>query len=478
MSSEIETCLSRAIEKLDNNLLAPKKPKDEMETQEANYRMQKKIAGAVNLININNISFFDSNQTPNETSMEISNSFSEAPSEIIEQSVQNNTKTKNGVTLDLNRIINIGEYKIELRKLLFVIDKIYPDNKENIQNNDSSNTQCTTEIDENEKNDKKVPPPTLIKEEDKDEKKEVEKLINDKQFEECLKKKSHKLIRLLKTYLKECKLMTDLNKLLVKDSNNNNINNILLKDISFSNMNMNCRRQSLFDMSSYIIPSETSINSFGQNKLPNFNSNFFDKKKIMKSKKRNTYVSGQLKNKLKKINEKLQVKSMSKQTEDKIIPNRTSLMTDSNNNTDSKKSVFKISNFDINSGNDSESIIDNDNSVFNVNDKRTSFLFNNRLSAVKKRRESDFFDNVPQQQEEITGFHKMISTIVEEEDKEINDKKNVEESVNENGKIEEEDFKEEDFEDDEFDEETIINNDSCYYGNINSSLCFDNLNID
>ena len=50
-------------------------------------------------------------------------------------------------------------------------------------------------------------------------------------------------------------------------------------------------RKSLFDMTTYLIPSECSIQSFGkQNQLPNFISNFFKQKRGGKRKKRNTIL--------------------------------------------------------------------------------------------------------------------------------------------------------------------------------------------
>ncbi len=134
--------------------------------------------------------------------------------------------------------------------------------------------------------------------------------------------------------------------------------------------------------------------------------------------------------------------------------------------------------------------------------KRTSIVFNDGLSAVKQRRQSDFFENIPQQQDEITGFNKMISTIVEEEDNnnnfnnnndlpnnndnvnkedknntncDIEDKKSEKENNEEKNEDSEESFDEEGDEDED-DDDTISNDHSCY-GNISTSLCFDDLNI-
>ena len=221
----------------------------------------------------------------------------------------------------------------------------------------------------------------------------------------------------------------------------------------------------------------------------------------------------------------METKSTSKQipnsekAEFKMKQARSSITNDSNtqfNNMSGAKnvSVSQISNFDDNQ--DSESIIENDNSVFYGNEsKRGSLLFNG-LSDVAKRRQSDFFDNFQSPQDEITGFHKMISTIIEEEDninintvnnnpnniceknenkreEWNNDDKDDEKSINkdranDNLKKKEdndtenvEDKKDEDIaqdedngeEDEEYDD--TIDNDDCFNGNISTSLCFDEL---
>jgi hypothetical protein len=544
MTSEIESKISRVINKLENVQTNLNFPPITNETQEGNYRMQKKIAGIITQANVNNISSFDgpneSNQTPTENSNDISNSFSEQPSEIIDDQCfpKPSMNRRASIILDLNKIINVGEYKIELGKLLNILDKKLPENKENIANNDASKTytQCTTE--ENEPRKSFVSPEkkkvkiseNIINENSKDKSPDVHEnnkdvdneLIKDKKFEDNLAKKYHKIALLLKGYMNENKLINELNKKTQNDNNNNY--HITLNDT----MNNNLHRKSLFDNSTYLIPPENYIQSFGKrNTLPHFISNFFEHKKDSKRKKRNSYVSGRLCNKLKKLNQQMNAKSISKKipqsekAEFKIKSKKSSDAVDSNvkpNNMSSRKSISQISNFDMSNNADSDSIICNDNSVYCVNDhKRTSFLFNDKLSAVKQRRESDFFDNIPQQQEEIAGFHKMINTIVEEEDnnnnngnfQNINENDNKDDNkddkcnyifddedkktekdktITENETIREKDEdasgksdndeEEEDDEDDDDDEDaTSSNEDCCYKGNISTSLCFDDLNI-
>lgn len=524
MSSEIESKISRIIKRLENvkNLNFPSTTN---ETQEGNYRMQKKIAGVVAQANVNVSSFeyqSESNPNPyNESINEISNSFSEQPSELIEQPFPKpNLKRRTAIILDLNRIINVGEYKIELGKLLNILDKKLPECN---ANNDISKayTQCTTEENERRKSfvspeKKKEKSENSEKEEDtfssqKDSKKKIipkndnnnlDVLINDKKLDENLTKKYHKISLLLKAYLNENKLVNELNKKNQKENINNNYN-VALNDTNNMNMN-NYRRNSLFDMTSYVIPSESSIKSFSKNnQLPNLISNFFKQKKGGNKKKRNSYVSGKLCNKLNKLNQQLQEKSTSKKipqsekAEFKIKPTRNSISNDSIIQFNSKKDISQISNFDTSNNYDGEeSIINNENSVFYGNEtKRDSLLFNEGLSAVKKRRQSDFFENIPQQ-EEITGFHKMISTIIEEEENNnINIKNNDEnkeicpdENQNsnkdnnemiENEKIEDDNCDDEyngdeDVEnDEEGDDDSILNSDCYYNGNISSSLCFD-----
>ena len=533
MTSEIESKISRVIDKLEKAQINLNYLPTTNETQEGNYRMQKRIAGVITQANVN-VSSFDmqneSNQAPiTESSNEISSSFSEQTSDILDQSLPKpSLKRRQSIILDLNKIINIGEYKIELGKLINILDKKLPDNKEINPNNETSKTytQCTTEENESKKSfsspEKKLEKETKSNEKNSGtelpqeiNKNNCDEIANDKKFEDNLSKKYHKIYHLLKAYINENKLVNELNRKSLKE-NNDIIGNLNL-NIN-ETMNKNYRRKSLFDMTSYIIPSESSIKSFTKNsQLPNLISNFFDQKKLGKRKKRNTYVSGQLRNKLKKLNQQMNAKSTTKiipkseKPEFKIKPTRSSLTSDSNikfDNMSNKKNISEISNFSNNP--DNSSIIDNDNSVLDGNDnKRGSFLFNDGLSAVKKRRQSDFFDNF-QQQEEITGFHKMISTIIEEEDNintgNINGNTNFEKKENQKdicdnddkedrnvinddngnnvdnkevnaGQNEEEKIGEEsyDSEEDDEDDDTIENDEGCYNGNISTSLCFDEL---
>ena len=534
MTSEIESKISRVIDKLEKAQINLNYLPTTNETQEGNYRMQKRIAGVITQANVN-VSSFDmqneSNQAPiTESSNEISSSFSEQTSDILDQSLPKpSLKRRQSIILDLNKIINIGEYKIELGKLINILDKKLPDNKEINPNNETSKTytQCTTEENESKKSfsspEKKLEKETKSNEKNSGtelpqeiNKNNCDEIANDKKFEDNLSKKYHKIYHLLKAYINENKLVNELNRKSLKE-NNDIIGNLNL-NIN-ETMNKNYRRKSLFDMTSYIIPSESSIKSFTKNsQLPNLISNFFDQKKLGKRKKRNTYVSSQLRNKLKKLNQQMNAKSTTKiipkseKPEFKIKPTRSSLTSDSNikfDNMSNKKNISEISNFSNNP--DNSSIIDNDNSVLDGNDnKRGSFLFNDGLSAVKKRRQSDFFDNF-QQQEEITGFHKMISTIIEEEDNintgNINGNTNFEKKENQKdicdnddkedrnvinydngnnddnkevnaGQNEEEKNGEESYdseEEDDEDDDTIENDEGCYNGNISTSLCFDEL---
>jgi hypothetical protein len=523
MTSDVESQIIRVIGKLENAQPNLNLPPTTNETQEGNYRLQKKIAGILNQANITNISSFqnDLNENPNDIITEISNSNSEASSELMEPSFHKpNLNRRNSIILDLNKIINIGEYKIELGKLINILDKKLPDKKENNLSNDISKTysQCSTEGNERRKSflspektkvsygqsgsntENKENSSESSNQMSKDEN-NCEDLSRDKKFDANLSKKYHKIALLLKVYMNENKLVNEMNKNGQKEINI---------------PNNNCRRRSLFDMSSYIIPSETSTISGNSHQLPNFVSKFFRTKKgdiTSKRKKRNSMVSGRLCNKLKKLNQQLQSQNTSKKApqsekaEFRIKQEKSEKATESTikfNNENRKKSISEISNFNA-SNNASESIIDNENSVYDGNNsKRDSMIFTDGLSAVKKRRQSDFFDIeiVPQQQEEITGFHKMISTIIEEEDNNnINTNANVqneyekkennvgdekeekshdenEDSSKENKENENNENEGEESDDsdnvEEEEEDTILDDDYCYNeNNISTSLCFD-----
>ena len=522
MTQDVESQIIRVIGKLENAQPKANLPPTANETQECKYRLQKKIAGILNQANITSISSFqnDLNENPNDTKTEMSNSYSEAPSELMEPSFHKpNLNRRNSIILDLNKIINIGEYKIELGKLLNILDKKLPEKKENNFNNDTSKTysQCSTEGNEirqsflSPKKNKASHDQSGLNSEDKEnscessnqmskDENNCEDLSKDKKFDENLSKKYYKIALLLKAYMNESKLVNEMNKQGQKEINN---------------PNNNCRRKSLFDMSSYIIPSETSIVSYGNNhQLPNFVSKFFKKKKgdaTSKRKKRNSMVSGRLCNKLKKLNQQLQSQNTSKKApqsekaEFRIKQEKNEKATESKfkfNNESRKKSISEISNFDASNNADCESIIDNENSVYDVNNnKRDSMIFTDGLSAVKKRRQSDFFDieNALQQQEEITGFHEMVTTIIEEEDnnninnnaneKKENNAEDEEEKVekshdektdsikenkeNENNENEGEESGDSDYVEEE-EEDTILDDDYCYNeNNISTSLCFD-----
>ena len=129
----------------------------------------------------------------------------------------------------LHKIINIGEYKIELGKLLNILDKKLPENKENISNNDASKTytQCTTEENDGRKSfispekknikisennsDKNFKNKSTHEENNKNFDDDCDdELIKDKKFDDNLAKKYHKISLLLKGYLNENKLFNEL----------------------------------------------------------------------------------------------------------------------------------------------------------------------------------------------------------------------------------------------------------------------------
>lgn len=520
LTEELENKISRIINKLENakkdlNFQEPKN-----ESEEGKYRMHKRVSAILTQTNIAVSSFYETNDSnindANESMNEASKSFSEQISDFNEQTCfpKINMRNHPSIMLNLNKIIHIGEYNIELGTLLNILDKSLPDNKENIQDNDTSKayTQCTNEENEIGKN-------YLIHEKKKQKVDDFDKksfsneenspqniknnfydLINDKKFKEILSKKYAKITHLLKSYISENKLIHELNN---KVNNENLVNNpfINLYDVK----NNNYRRKSLFSSTNFLFPTDSYIKSIKKkSQLPFCFSSFFELKN--KDKKRNSCVDGYLPNQLKKFSHKLINKNSckiipkSENADFKIKPGLLSF-TNGNNinsiNENDLKSISQISNFEISDITDGENAAENDNSIGN-DKKRVSLFFNNNLSAVKKKRQSDFFENLPQQQEEIIGFHKMISTIVEEEENANNimnndeEKKNIdkneenslkinndaEEILYENKKIEDkdnQDYNEEDEENqDEEDEENIINSIiSCNEPKINSSLSFE-----
>ena len=514
LTEELENKISRIINKLENAKKDLNFQESKNESEEGKYRMHKRVSAILTQANIAVSSFYETNDSnindANESMNEASKSFSEQISDFSEQTCfpKHNMRNRPSIILNLNKVIHIGEYNIELGTLLNILDKSLPDNKENIQDNDTSKayTQCTN--DENEKRKSYLIPEKKKQKVDDFDKKSFSNeenspqniknnfydLINDKKFKEILSKKYAKITHLLKSYISENKLIHELNN---KVNNENLVNNpfINLYDVK----NNNYRRKSLFSSTNFLFPIDSYIKSIKKkSQLPFCFSSFFELKN--KDKKRNSCVDGYLPNQLKKFSHKLINKNYckiipkSENADFKIKPRLLSFTNGNNinsNNENDLNSFSQISNFEISDITDGENAAENDK-------KRVSLFSNNNLSAVKKKRQSDFFENIPQQQEEIIGFHKMISTIVEEEENANNIMNNNEEKKNidknkesslkinndaENKKIEDGDNQDEEGEEDEEnqdeeDGENIINSIiSCNEPKINSSLSFEDFSL-
>jgi hypothetical protein len=165
----------------------------------------------------------------------------------------------NSIALNMKRPINIGEFQIELNKLLEILEFVLDENNKNELNNylEKYANDITYASDENDT-----------------------KIINDdlkiKKFGETLEKKYHKILKLLKGYIKENLIV---NNMIEKEKKNNN---------DMTHMTKKGKRRSLFDNIPLINEKENKI----LKDFPNFGNSFLSEmKEDIKKNKRYSCVN-------------------------------------------------------------------------------------------------------------------------------------------------------------------------------------------
>lgn len=254
LSTELETRISQIIEKLtkfitkenpSTNTTNENIPKESLKYE---YRIQKNAQRRMSQITneVTDFIFEDENAPKSELDKEKSNE-------------SNKIILSNSIALNMKRPINIGEFQIELNKLLEILEFVLDENNKNELNNylEKYANDITYASDENDT-----------------------KIINDdlkiKKFGETLEKKYHKILKLLKGYIKENYIV---NNMIEKEKKNNiDINKPIKRG----------KRRSLFDNIPLINEKENKV----LKDFPNFGNTFLSEmKEDIKKNKRYSCVN-------------------------------------------------------------------------------------------------------------------------------------------------------------------------------------------
>ena len=252
LSTELETRISQIIEKLtkfitkenpSKNTTNENIPKESLKYE---YRIQKNAQRRMSQITneVTDFIFEDENAPKSELDKEKSNE-------------SNKIIPPNSIALNMKRPINIGEFQIELNKLLEILEFVLDENNKNELNNylEKYANDITYASDENDT-----------------------KIINDdlkiKKFGETLEKKYHKILKLLKGYIKENYIV---NNMIEKEKKNNiDINKPIKRG----------KRRSLFDNIPLINENQDKV----LKDFPNFGNSFLSEMKedIKKNNEKNS----------------------------------------------------------------------------------------------------------------------------------------------------------------------------------------------
>ena len=232
LSTELETRISQIIEKLtkfitkenpSTNTTNENIPKESLKYE---YRIQKNAQRRMSQITneVTDFIFEDENAPKSELDKEKSNE-------------SNKIILSNSIALNMKRPINIGEFQIELNKLLEILEFVLDENNKNELNN------------------------------------YLEKYANDITYE-TLEKKYHKILKLLKGYIKENYIV---NNMIEKEKKNNiDINKPIKRG----------KRRSLFDNIPLINENQDKV----LKDFPNFGNSFLSEMKedIKKNNEKNS----------------------------------------------------------------------------------------------------------------------------------------------------------------------------------------------
>ena len=253
LSTELETRISQIIEKLNKICIKDKLPFNEnipKESLKYEYRIQKNAQRRMSQITNKVTDFFFLDEQGKKTEF---NSNKEKPNE------SNKITPTISIALNMKRLINIGEFQIELNKLLDILEFSLDEKNKNELNNylEKYVTDMIYMSDDND----------------------LKKMNNDikiKKFGETLEKKYHKILKLLKGYIKENLIV---NNMIEKEKKNNN---------DMTHMTKKGKRRSLFDNIPLINEKENKI----LKDFPNFGNSFLSEmKEDIKKNKRYSCVN-------------------------------------------------------------------------------------------------------------------------------------------------------------------------------------------
>ena len=242
LSPELEARISQIIEKLNKLSLKENNSKDKitpLESEKYEYRIQKNAQKRMSQITTKVTDFFFEDEDGKKINPEQKSENTES------------SKISPSIALNMKRLIKIGEFQIELEKLLEILE--FSLNEENADKKNELMEKYINDItfvsDENSMNDE----------------------IKMKKFEKSLEKKYHKIAQLLKGYIKE----------------NLIVNNIMEKEKK-NKIIKKGKRRSLFDNIPLINEKENKV----LKDFPNFGNTFLSEmKEDIKKNKRYSCVN-------------------------------------------------------------------------------------------------------------------------------------------------------------------------------------------
>ena len=252
LSTELETRISQIIEKLNKLSLKEKRPTNKNNPKESlkyEYRIQKNAQRRMSQITNKVTDFFFEDEAGKKLELNQEKKINEC----------NKIIPTKSIALNMKRLIKVGEFQIELNKLLDILEFVLDEGNKNKENNYLE--KYTNDI--------------IYVSDDSDLNK-INKDIKIKKFGETLEKKYHKISQLLKGYIKENLIV---NNLIDKEKKNNIDKEHIIKK---------GKRRSLFDNIPLINEKENKV----LKDFPNFGNSFLSEmKEDIKKNKRYSCVN-------------------------------------------------------------------------------------------------------------------------------------------------------------------------------------------
>ena len=233
LSSELELRMTEIIKKIEEHEKKEKRPINKnlpLESEKCEYVIKKNARKRISQVSDDVTDFFNQDK----------------------DNKQKESSDISSISLNINKLITIGEFQIELQKLLGILEYSLKEEKK-----------------EEKYLEKYINDIFLVNDDNK-----MENDIKLIKFEETLEKKYHKISLLLKRYIKENIVV---NELIEKEKKNSGMKNIIKGN----------RRRSLFDNNPLFCEKENKVIKG----FPNFGNTFLSEmKEDIKKKKRNSCV--------------------------------------------------------------------------------------------------------------------------------------------------------------------------------------------